>query len=74
MRASCLILKTAGDQFLAVASDKNSELLALASVIRKAGQHDGEPIKAGTILAHDRPFPVLDFKCIPASGKAKKKL
>ena len=72
MRASCLILKTAGDKLLAVASDKNSDLLALASAIRKAGQHDGEPIKAGTILAHDRPFPVLDFKCEPATSKRRK--
>ena len=73
MRASCLILKTAGDELLAVASDKNSDLLALASVIRKAGQHGGEPIKAGILLAHDRPFPVLDFSCVPATGKGKKK-
>jgi hypothetical protein len=73
MRASCLILKTAGDKLLAVASEKNSELLALASEIRKSGQHDGEPVKAGIILAHDRPFPVSEFSCTPSTVKAKKK-
>ena len=74
MKASVLIYEDEGGGIHAAAFSSRGAAISAAKNARKAGEYDGEAIRAGVVLTIASTLQDYEFKCTPASkarGKRK---